>query len=246
MANIFCITEFLINPFVWVYIMDWKKLVNEVHYSFENAQSNGVDVWNPPDSRLMDYKSGQKRSYALSFKSAVTAVVAAARKSQDEDLLGLALQLQEARDPKSVRDVIGKLASLAPDENDVDSLSVPEEIAEEVSADLIELQKCFNAGCYRSCIILCGRVLEAALHRKYFEVTGKDLLETSPGIGLGNLIAKLGESGNIDPGLGNQIHLINQVRISSVHKKSEVFIPSRDQTRAIMLYTKDIVKKIFQ
>jgi hypothetical protein len=125
-------------------------------------------------------------------------------------------------------------------------LRMPAEVSAEVSADLEELEKCFENGCYRSCVILCGRLLEVALHRKYYEVTGLDILEKNPGIGLGNLVAKLAEKEvKLDPGLTQQIHLINQVRIFSVHKKKESFYPSRDQAQAIILYTNDILRKLF-
>jgi hypothetical protein len=123
---------------------------------------------------------------------------------------------------------------------------VPSDIQSEVSADLKELMICFEAGAYRSAMILCGRILETALHRKYFEITGRDILETAPGIGLGNLIAKLKESNySLPPGISEQIHLINQTRIYSVHKKSEAFVPTRDQSHAIILFTLDAIKKIF-
>ena len=109
-----------------------------------------------------------------------------------------------------------------------------------------ELRKCFDLGCYRSCVILCGRVLEVCLHRKYFDSTGFDILEKNPGIGLGNLIAKMKEKGiELDPGLTQQIHLINQVRVFSVHKKLEAFNPSKDQAHAIILYTLDVIRKLF-
>jgi len=123
---------------------------------------------------------------------------------------------------------------------------VPAEIKDEVNADLLEIQKCFENDCLRSSVILCGRILETALHRKYFEISGRDILETSPGIGLGNLVAKLKELNyNFDPGLSEQIHLINQVRVYSVHKKQEAFYPTKDQAHAIILYTLDAVKKMF-
>jgi hypothetical protein len=74
------------------------------------------------------------------------------------------------------------------------------------------------------------------------------LLEKSPGIGLGNLIAKLKEKGfdieKIDPALQQQIHVINQVRIAAVHKKNYLFIPTKEQAEAIILYTFDIVQKL--
>lgn len=125
--------------------------------------------------------------------------------------------------------------------------ALPEAIREEVQADLEEIGTCMSSGCYRSAAILCGRILETALHRKYYEVTGVDILEKNPGIGLGNLIAKLVEKNvSFDPGLTQQIHLINQVRIFSVHKKQEAFYPSRAQAEAITLYTMDALEKLFK
>ena len=123
---------------------------------------------------------------------------------------------------------------------------LPDEIQENVQADVDELHKCFDAGCYRSAIILCGRIIETALHRKYFEVTGNDALEKEPGIGLGKLIARMNEkSVKLDPGLPQQIHFINQVRIFSVHTKQEAFNPSKNQAQATVLYTMDVLGKLF-
>ena len=123
---------------------------------------------------------------------------------------------------------------------------LPAEIMIHVVADVNELERCYNSGCYRSSVIMCGRIMEAALHRKYFEITGNDALEKNPGIGLGKLIAKLSEMNvRFDPGLKNQIHLINQVRISSVHVKQDLFKPNQTQSQAIILYTLDVLHKLF-
>ena len=123
---------------------------------------------------------------------------------------------------------------------------LPSEIKGHVVEDIHELERCYNNLCFRSSVILCGRILETALHRKYFEVTGNDALEKNPGIGLGKLIAKLSEHNvKVDPGLMNQIHLINQVRISSVHVKKDLFAPNQNTTQAIILYTLDVLHKIF-
>jgi hypothetical protein len=124
--------------------------------------------------------------------------------------------------------------------------NLPPEIKEEVVADLQEMMRCYDSGCLRSAVILCGRILEIALQRKYYDATGIDILEKSPGIGLGKLIAKLTEKKvPLDPGLTQQIHLVNQVRVFSVHKKQSVFYPSKAQTQAIILYTTDILWKLF-
>ncbi len=124
--------------------------------------------------------------------------------------------------------------------------NTPAEIKGEIQEDLKEMESCFSAGCYRAATILCGRVLETALHRKYYETTGIDMLEKSPGIGLGNLISKLkAKNISFDPGITQQIHLINQIRIFSVHKKQERFYPTKPQTQAMILYTCDILSKLF-
>lgn len=159
--------------------------------------------------------------------------------------------LKRTKDPaKMLRsvDMIANVIAGLPDKSSgsLKLPSIPSNIKQEVMADFEEMTRCFNAGCYRSAIIICGRILEVALHRKYFEITGNDLLEKAPGTGLGSLIAKLAENKvDIDPALGNQIHLINQVRVHSVHAKQKAFVPSKDQTRAIMLYTMDAVSKLF-
>jgi len=40
--------------------------------------------------------------------------------------------------------------------------------------------------------------------------------------------------------------LINQVRVFSVHTKKEPFTPSKTQAEAIVLYTMDILDKLFK
>ncbi len=124
--------------------------------------------------------------------------------------------------------------------------NLPMEIRSEMTKDINDLKKCFENGLYRSATILCGRVLETALHRKYYDITGIDILEKNPGIGLGTLVAKLTEKNvRFDPGVTQQIHLINQVRVYTVHKKQEAFEPSREQAHATILFTMDVINKLF-
>lgn len=147
---------------------------------------------------------------------------------------------------KFVREILNIVREVKEKEVKFTLPKVPEDLKNDVLADLKELEKCYDTGCYRSCIILCGRLLEVGLHRKYFEATGNDLLEKSPGIGLGNLIAKLNEKNIlVDPGVMQQVHLVNNVRIFSVHKKKESFVTSKNQTSAIILFTLDTLEKLF-
>ena len=108
------------------------------------------------------------------------------------------------------------------------------------------LAQSFQLGAYRSVAILCGRILEVCLHRKYFDATGFDILEKNPGIGLGSLVGKLNDKNvKFDPGIKEQIHLINQVRIFSVHKKKEPFYPTKEQAQAMILYLMDVLRKLY-
>jgi len=126
------------------------------------------------------------------------------------------------------------------------NLKLPDEIKDELHLDLKELEKCFNSKCYRASVILCGRIMEVAMFRVYYEKTGKDLLETAPGIGLSRIVGKLHDLGvKLPPGLSEQIHLIYFLRNSSVHKKQDKFRPSKEQANAMILYTIDALKNLF-
>tara|TARA_Y100000310_G_C20647890_1_gene797678 strand:+ start:1278 stop:1955 length:678 start_codon:yes stop_codon:yes gene_type:complete len=163
-------------------------------------------------------------------------------------LFSLLKNLKEEGDVRSRLLVLSKMKKLDFKVKEVRGIKIPKfGVHPDISADLDELKKCYDAGCYRSCVVLCGRVLEVALHKKYYDVTGRDVLEKSPGIGLGKLVAKMCEKEiELDPGLTQQIHLINQVRVFSVHKKSRVFNPSKSQAHAMVLYTVDILEKLFK
>ena len=130
---------------------------------------------------------------------------------------------------------------------EIEKLNIPNELKSEMIDDIKEIERCYKNKCYKASIIMCARVLETSLHRLYYEKTNNDLLEKAPGIGLGKLIAKLKKKQvNLDPSLTQQIHVINQARIYSVHKKKEKFNPTKNKTKGIILYTKEIVKSIFK
>jgi hypothetical protein len=168
--------------------------------------------------------------------------------------LEFAILLGKVKDAKEVKEVVDLTARMQEVLGCISNKegikfivpNISKDVKTEVEADITELKDCYINGCYRSAVILCGRLLEVALHRKYYDVTGRDILEKSPGIGLGNLIRKLTEKEvKLDPGLSQQVHLINNVRIFSVHKKQEVFRPTKAQTEAIILFTLDSLEKLF-
>ncbi len=202
-------------------------------------------VGNQKDFR--SFKKQKQEGTKLMLKGAVQRLLQETKNYPEAH--SIAQKLAAARN-EEIPKYLEQLAELAADEPEKKSFRIPKlpsEIKEDVTADLLEIQKCMDAACYRSAVILCGRAMETALHRKYYDATGNDLLEKAPGTGLGTLIAKLSEHGvKLDPGLPNQIHLINQVRVFSVHTKKESFTPSKTQSEAIVLYTLDILEKLFR
>lgn len=244
-----------------------KNLVN-LQNAISSAIKNNIDLNNKLDDEraIYDFNEKQKIYCLNNLKSCLKLVrsdsleLPQLRRADMRNeptitnLLELAVEL-DSKDLTKLHKTAKKMIELSKELNIpkielVKTFSVrgviPEDIKSEIIADIDELNRCFNNECYRSSVILCGRLLETVLHRKFFDVTGQDLLEKAPGIGLGNIIAKLKEKEvPLDPSLTNQIHLINQVRVFSVHKKKEAFKPGKEQTHAVILYTLDALEKLF-
>ena len=245
----------------------FKKRIKDVEASLKNLET-GKEVKFAVKSDYFDYGSG-KANY---MRANVDSALARLKENSWElfelganegnrpivlQILGKIEWIKKGAQPVEIKKamneltaLLNKLSPVEDIEEDISFIEVPklpEVIAEEVAADLNEVRKCFLTGAFRSCVVLCGRIMETALHRKYYEVTGLDLLETTPNTGLGNIIAKLKEKNvKIDPGLTQQIHLINQVRVFSVHSKKEAFYPSKEQAQATILFTLDVLKKLFE
>lgn len=233
-------------------IQRFLQNVAELQRAIGRAQKEDVSLAEQRQGLVTDFKAKQKEAKRMVIITAISAVKNAAQGIRDLRLQQLISELDQTQDLNELKQKADKILELGTEAESSPSNAiakppkVPFEISDDVLADYNEMMKCYDAGAYRSAVILCGRILETVLHRKYFEVTNNDLLEKSPGIGLGNLVAKLSEKNvAIDPALGNQIHLINQVRVHSVHHKKQAFMPSQQQAQAIILYTLDIVEKLF-
>ncbi len=227
-----------------------KSCINDLKLALKNINFN-----NRENKNFKNYKKVKTNYNFLLIKGSFQKIKSALLSLNNPELSSLFYELENSfkqKDKEAMIDVLEKIDTLNKDipitvkEISFKLPKLPLDIQDDISADIKELENCFNASCFRSSIILCGRILETALHRKYYEVTGIDLLEKAPGIGLGKLIAKLKEKNiEIEPGLTQQIHLINNVRIFSVHKKTSSFTPSSKQTHAIILYTLDVLAKLF-
>jgi len=244
----------------------FKKRIKGVHTALGNLNEPAPRVTMREDYAF-DYAEGRQKYLNEALKKSVKdlkdvvwelVALRNASKANEPVILKIILTANEmdpAASPEiitqKIKEIEKEVALLkgsapSPSELNLKIPRMPDEVKGEISADLKEAQKCFEAQCYRSCVVLCGRIMETTLHRKFYEATATDLLETNPGIGLGKLIAKLRENNvSFDPGITQQIHLINQVRVYSVHQKNDAFEPSKAQAHAMILYTLDVLEKMF-
>lgn len=248
--------------------MQIKEVLKELGILLDNQAAGKIRLHEKYEvsSALQDFKALKSISSQKNFESMIRELISfrsrASSSISDSVLLDKFLkELSKAEENYSKKDYASLLKNILVLQKYSENLQpievsssisfsmtpkLPLEIQEEMEADVKELERCYKSNCFRSVIILCGRILETALHRKYYDATGRDILETSPEIGLGNLVKKLNERNiEFDPGLTQQIHLINQVRVFSVHKKQKPFYPSKSQAGATILYTLDILEKIF-
>lgn len=225
--------------------------VNDLNKVLDSLAKGDIDLDAKKD--VLSFKSNKaelmKRSLGNSYDN-LRKLERQIRSYKYDELLGLFDDIERAyakKDFKEMKSLLNRMLVLIPTEQPIKvDIRLPDAVKSDMSADIQEIKMCYEAGCYRSAVVLCGRLLETALHRKYYEATGNDILETNPAIGLGKLIAKLrDEKVNFPPGITEQIHLINKARISSVHKKSLAFMPSKQQANAIILYTLDVLKNLF-
>lgn len=129
-------------------------------------------------------------------------------------------------------------------ELDIDLSKVPSTIRTDLRRDFDELKSCFLVEAYRGTIMFCGRILETALGRKYFEETGIDPAEQL--WTLGKLITECGKANiNLEPGVYRIAKLINDMRVPSVHKKARAYLPTPDEARGIILITKSVITRLF-
>jgi len=248
-------------------MVDLKDSLIELKEVISNVVSKNIDFNIRTIENEFDFKKREREYYSKEIESAIkkveavlseSFVVMPAKRTELAEVSSKIKEIKKIINAKNFDEAvlqIDELYDTAPSikisENNLPRQEfslpyIPKDIFAETKASFDELLKCYQHNCYRSALILCGRILEISLHYVYFKSTGQDLLEKSPDIGLGNLVLKFKEKNiSIDPGLSNQIHLINQLRISAVHKKKQIFNPSKAQAQASIIYMLDILKKLF-
>jgi hypothetical protein len=120
--------------------------------------------------------------------------------------------------------------------------SINENYKEEFLHTLEEIATCFDNGCYIAAIGLCGKILEVCLK----EILMRHNIGFDPNSMIGALVKIVKEkipSEYTDPALVNIANIINQSRITAVHARERIPIPSRDQTIMVLFAMRDIVRK---
>lgn len=105
-----------------------------------------------------------------------------------------------------------------------------------------EIRICFDEGCFIAAIGLCGKILEVCLK----EVLLRNNIPFDPNSGVGTLIKAIRErvpNEYLDPTLMNVANIINTSRITAVHAKEKIPIPSRDQAIMVIFATRDVVRR---
>jgi hypothetical protein len=107
---------------------------------------------------------------------------------------------------------------------------------------LDEIRICFDEGCFIAAIGLCGKILEVCLK----EILLRHNIQPDPNAMVGTLIRSIRErvpGEYMDPTLMNVVNIINASRITAVHAKERIPVPSRDQAIMVIFATRDVVRR---
>lgn len=113
---------------------------------------------------------------------------------------------------------------------------------EDFLATLNEIRVCFDDGCFIAAISLCGKVLEVCLK----EILLRHNVQPDPNSMVGTLIKSIRDrvpDEYLDPTLLNVVNIVNVSRITAVHAKERIPVPSRDQAIMVIFATRDVVRR---
>jgi len=114
--------------------------------------------------------------------------------------------------------------------------------AEDFLKSLDEVRICFDSECYIAAIGLCGKLLEVCLK----EVLLRHNVKFDPNSMVGTLVKMIRQKvpgEYLHPSVMNVVNIINTSRITAVHAKERIPVPSRDQAIMVIFATRDIVRR---
>ena len=119
---------------------------------------------------------------------------------------------------------------------------INDDYREDFLRTLEEIQICFDAGCYNATLGLCGKIVEVCLK----EALIRNSVSFDPNNMIGALIKLMREQvphEYVDDALGNIVNVVNSSRITAVHAKGRIPVPSRDQTVMVISAMQDVVRR---
>jgi len=120
--------------------------------------------------------------------------------------------------------------------------SINENYRDDFLKSMDEIRVCFDEHCYIAAIALCGKIIEVCLK----EILLRQKVKVDPNAMIGTLIKSIRErvpSEYIDPTLINIVSIVNTSRITAVHAKERIPVPSRDQAIMVIFATRDVVRR---
>ena len=107
---------------------------------------------------------------------------------------------------------------------------------------LEEIQICFDDECFNATIGLCGKIMEVCL--KVLLI--RNGVQFDPNSMMGPLLKMIHEKvpgEYVDPSLGHVANIVNASRITAVHAKEKIPVPSRDQAIMVVFAMRDAVRR---
>jgi hypothetical protein len=107
---------------------------------------------------------------------------------------------------------------------------------------LDEIRICFDEQCFIAVIGLCGKLLEVCLKESLL----RHGVSPDPNAMVGSLIKLIRErlpATYLDPSLSSIVNIINTSRITAVHAKERIPVPSRDQAVMVIFALRDVVRR---
>jgi hypothetical protein len=121
--------------------------------------------------------------------------------------------------------------------------SLNEVYREDFLKTLDEIRICFDEECFIAVTALCGKILEVCLK----ELLIRNGITPDPNAMVGSLIRSIRErlpATYLDPSLSNVVNIVNTSRITAVHARESIPVPSRDQAVMVVFATRDVVRRI--
>ena len=115
------------------------------------------------------------------------------------------------------------------------------------NSDLSEVEKCYNAGAYKGCLVMCGAILEALVLDWLSEIEGKDYFDPSINTQLKSMINILKDAAKITAQEAQTAHDIRNYRNLIHPQKSIESMPIRgDLCKKVIDNLRPIVRKRYQ